>query len=149
MTIFELLIFVFFVGGGALAAHNIGQLAAPAHAAWFTASGAIVGLFLPFGFGWLAEKFDDWPHCRCGGKLYEDFDLITQRAGYEFIHQCNKCGCCYVMRKGFLWFEMLEDDSTRLFLKRGFLGKWRQTAENEIANRRYKRAVAPRRARVG
>jgi hypothetical protein len=26
MTIFELLIFVFFVGGGALAAHNIGQL---------------------------------------------------------------------------------------------------------------------------
>lgn len=148
MTLIELLVFLFWVVGGAWAGHNVAQLLAPAQIGSFTVGGGLLALFmLFFGMPWFFSKFDHQPNCRCGGKQYEDFE-IKEDPDWGYVHKCKKCGARYLMRKGFLWFEILQDNSAGLFLKQDFLCKWKQATEEEIANKRFQRTVAPRRANV-
>lgn len=132
MTLIEMVVLVFFVAGGAWAGNNISHFFSPNLNGWFTAGGGLIGLMI-LALPWL---FDPNPFCRCTGKWPKDFEGKSDPK-WVGVYQCKKCGSQYVMQKGHLWFEILENNTAKLYLKKGFSGKWQAATQQDIVKHEF------------
>ncbi len=125
MTLFEFLLPLLFMGGGAFIGTQIITFVGlgPAWAGGF--AGAIAGGAYFVGIQVLYAREDaQHPHCCCGSDRWDDFEEV-EHPTIEFVYRC-KCGREFIMRKGHMWSEVLADGNTRLYEKRTFLGKWKK-----------------------
>ncbi len=118
MTLIELLLLLFFAGGGAIIGADL--------VGWV---GGVVGACLGFALlillsSLVRRETNQWPWCRCGANEPEGFRLVEHQT-YDYVRQCQRCGLIYLMRKGYIWDEVLSDGSRRPYIRRGFLGKWK------------------------
>jgi len=94
---------------------------------------------------WWFRKMDRlWPTCRCGNSDLLDFEPASARK-LANIWKCNS-GNRYCYATSRLWFEVDEQDVARLFMKRSFLGHWREATEQEVLNQPVPERVLNRRA---
>jgi hypothetical protein len=103
----------------------------------FMARGGLVGgaaTFIgSFALAWWFNRVDSiHPPCRCGKSDRKDFEL-GRAEGFRNVWQCT-CGKRFSNPKWGLWFEIYDDGTVRLFMKRDRLGRWREPTEKEIAN---------------
>jgi len=115
----------------------------------FVARGGLVGsaatLVGFFAFAWWFNRMDlIHPPCRCGKSDRKDFEL-GRAENFRNVWQCA-CGKQYSNPQWGLWFEIHDDGTVQLFMKRDRLGRWREATENEIANQSTE--VTRTRARV-
>src|SRR5687767_5351361 len=134
MTLIELLWFMFWIGGGALAGSGITSLFAPEYSVGGGVVGALLGVGAIFTIGHLGSRFGrKHPPCRCGKDEGQDFKHVRDPE-WEFVTQCS-CGRRFLMRKGWLWFEILPEARAMLYLQRDFWGHWIPATEKNKANK--------------
>ncbi|MCX6997818.1 MAG: hypothetical protein NTV49_12215 [Kiritimatiellaeota bacterium] len=139
MTLIELLWFMFWVGGGAVAGMKI-ALAIGFHTRTAGILSAVVGAVVSFTvigvLTWLNDRINGHrPPCRCG--LTGEFTAERDH-GFMWTDRC-RCGKRYIQRKGWLWFEVQEDNTAHLYLKQDIWGHWVPATEKDIANKRLQR----------
>jgi hypothetical protein len=143
MTLIELLTFLFLIGGGALAGRNVTSLFAPKY--W--AEGAVAGVLLSVGaffvIGYLTNRLTrKHAPCRCGKDELRDFKVVRD-TNWKFVMQCS-CGLRYLMRKGWLWYEILPDGNAILYMQRDFWCRWIPATDKNKSNKTVQRTGAIR-----
>lgn len=121
MTLIELIVILFFIGGGAVGGANVASVVAPGDR-WV---GPIIGALAGAGLLWLLSHLMSRSHppCRCGVTREQDFRFVEDpEQGY--VDQCA-CGRRYLMRSGRRWLEVLPREPPRFYLTRDFWGRWR------------------------
>ncbi len=146
MTLFELLSFMFWIGGGAIAGSNVSSMFAPEYSVGGGVAGALLGLGSIFMIGLLGRR-QNRKHapCRCGKNEWRDFKLVRD-PDWEIADQCC-CGLRYVMRKGWLWFEILPEGKATLYMQQDFWGHWIPATETNKANKTIQQTGSSRFAR--
>ena len=125
MNLISCSLIVYFVGGPALiGGYHRGPIGAVV--------GAAVGFILLQMFRYLVRReADRRPWCRCGADWVEC--ALVQHPAFDYVDQCKTCGRSYLMRKGWIWDEVLPSGDCLPFLRRSFWGRWRlvnQTGAN-------------------
>ncbi len=122
MTLFHLiglLLLITFIGTGAKIGYN-----------FYGFIGSIIGAVTGCGSLYLIFKVltwdaDLWPICRCGNSSQENFDEWVEDKTFGFVMKCNLCGKQYVMQSGNKWYEITNNKTKKLYMKKKFLGKWK------------------------
>lgn len=117
MNTFELLWFLFWLGGGGMLGYYVGYV-----------PGMLVGVGVGFAASYLFSRVlvphpNDWPACECGSPWASL--LLEEHPIYSWVHRCNNCGAAYVMRKGTTWSCVLADGTTTLSMTRNWPGRWK------------------------
>ena len=138
MTLIELLAFLFLYGGGALAGSGVTSLFAPK----YSAAGAVAGVLLSAGaffmIGHLANRLNrKHAPCRCGKDERRDFKLALD-PDWKVATQCS-CGLRYLMRKGWLWYEIPPDGNAILYMQRDFWCRWIPATDKNKAKKTVQR----------
>ena len=81
---------------------------------------------------WFGKMDKIHPPCRCGKSNWKDFEL-SHAENYRNVWQCA-CGKQYSWPKWQLWFEIIDQNTVRLFMKRNYFRSWREANEQEIKN---------------
>lgn len=145
MTLIELLWFLFWIGGGALAGSQVTSLFAPDYSVAGGVTGALLGAGAILAIGQVGSRMDrKHAPCRCGKDEWRDFKAVVD-PDWQFVAQCA-CGLRYVMRNGWLWFEIAPDNRARLYMQRDFWGHWIPATEKNKANKAVQRTGASRSA---
>jgi hypothetical protein len=140
MNLFELLVFIglVFLGGflGAGIAEIIGLIRG-GDTSKLLGCGQVIGSFATFlgliSWGlWFRKTDKIHPPCRCGKSDWKDFEL-SRAENFRNVWQCV-CGKQYSWPKWKLWFEIIDQNTVRLFMKRNYFRSWREANEQEIAN---------------
>jgi hypothetical protein len=139
VNLFQLIWLALFVGGGAYIGKGITS-------GWVgPIVGAMAGYVALIAIGNLqARELGKSPQCRCGVQEWGHFKVLTDDH-WHFVHLAE-CGRRYLMRKGYLWFEVHENNTPVLTQIRDFWGNWREPTEREIASKRFGRMVKADRA---
>lgn len=91
MTLIELLWFLFWIGGGALAASQSTSLFAPEYSVAGGVAGALLGVGAIFFIARLRSRMDrQHAPCRCGKDAWRDFKSVAD-PDWRFVTQCA-CG---------------------------------------------------------
>jgi hypothetical protein len=132
MTLVELLTFLTVILCGALVGVGVGGVVGLlrgavtsdllAHGGFLGAVATLFG-FLACG-QWFSRINTVHPPCRCGKSDWKDFELGCAE-GLTNVWQCV-CGRRYSWPKSQLWIEIDGQGSSRLFMRRDFLGRWRE-----------------------
>jgi hypothetical protein len=145
MTLIELLWFLFWIGGGAVASSRITSLFAPQYSAAGGVAGALLGIGAVFTIGQISRRMNrKHAPCKCGKDEWREFKAVRD-PDWQFVTQCA-CGLRYLMRKGWLWFEIRPDGSAIIYMQRDFWGRWRPATERNKANKTVQRTGASRSA---
>jgi hypothetical protein len=121
MTLVELLTFLGVILCGALAGAGVGAVFGFLHGGVY---GAVVTFLAFSGYAQWFRKMDSFhPPCRCGRSDWRDFEL-GRAEGITNVWQCA-CGKRYSWPKWRLWFEIDDLGTSRLFMRRDFMGRWR------------------------
>ena len=72
------------------------------------------------------------PPCRCGKSDWKDFEL-GRAENFRNVWQCT-CGKQYSWPKWQLWFEIVDKNTVRFFMKRSHFRSWREATKQEIKN---------------
>ena len=91
---------------------------------------AFLGLVL-WGL-WFGRMDKIHPQCRCGKSDWKDFEL-GRADNFKNVWECA-CGKKYSWPKWQLWFEIVDQNTARLFMKRSYFRTWREANEQEIEN---------------
>jgi len=89
-------------------------------------------LGLVFWGMWFGKMDKIHPPCRCGKSDWKDFEL-SRAENYRNVWQCV-CGKQYSWPKWQLWFEIIDQNTVRLFMKRNYFRSWREANEQETKN---------------
>jgi len=81
---------------------------------------------------WFGRMDKIHPPCRCGKSDWKDFEL-SRAEKFQNVWQCA-CGKQYSWPKWQLWFEITNQNTAQLFMKRNYFKSWRKATEQEIAN---------------
>jgi hypothetical protein len=122
VTLIELFVFMFFVGGGAWAGAGVASLIAPGDR-WI---GPIVGAAAGGGLLALISLLVSRAHppCRCGLRRESDFTFV-QDVRWGWVERCA-CGLLYRMDRRHWWFELRPElGEPKLYLRCDFWGRWR------------------------
>ena len=138
MTLIELLSFLFLTGGGALAGSSVTSLFAPK----YSVVGGVAGVLLSYGaffmIGHLADRLNrKHAPCRCGKDGLRDFKVVRD-SDWKFVTRCS-CGLRYLMRKGWLWYEILPDGNAILYMQRDFWCRWIPATDKNKSNKPVQR----------
>ncbi len=131
MNLIDLMWIILFVGGSAVAGAWTGT-------GWLgIISGGIAGYLLLIIIANLnARQQNEAPCCQCHVQRWDHYKIVRDDVwGCVFL---SECGHRYIKRKGFLWFEIQEQNAPVLVQIRTFLGHWRTPKETEIVNHKYR-----------
>lgn len=134
LTCIELFFFLFFFFGGVYAGDGILSLIVPGH----PILGAGLGIVAVFAIMLFLTHLHDretmrHPSCRCGKNKRRDFRVLRD-PDWGLVSQCS-CGLRYEMRRGWLWFEILQNNRAVLYMQRNFWGHWILASEKNKAKR--------------
>ncbi|MDR2636821.1 MAG: hypothetical protein LBB55_00625 [Zoogloeaceae bacterium] len=128
MTLIEMLVFLFFVGGGAYGGISIA--AALGAGVLGVAIGALSGAFflfvvLPLGFYWQDKHT---PVCVCGAQFSDN--------SHDSTYTCNACNQSYQFIKGDL-VSLISPDGTLIpYMRRDFWCYWRPVSTSRSSETR-------------
>ena len=140
MNLFELLTFVALIGLGGFLGAGIAELIGlirGGDTSKVVGHGGVVGCVVAFwGFIlwglWFGKMDKIHPPCRCGKSAWKDFEL-SRADNFRNVWQCV-CGKQYSWPKWQLWFEIVDQNTVRLFMKRSYFRSWSEANTQEIAN---------------
>src|SRR6266545_1802087 len=115
MNLINCSLLVYFAGGSAVIG---GYFWGPVGALIGTLVGFILLQVLCY---FVRRQGERQPWCRCGATECG----LVEHPTLGYVHQCRACCRNYVMRKGWIWDEVLPSSARLPFLRRNFWGKWR------------------------